>query len=160
MFHYVFKEKAMKRQLARTAAMLGFAAVSAHAQTPGGMMGGHGGMGAPGQGMSGQQSQQMMGGQMMNQEMMRDMSRMMRQMNDMMQSMSRAIDQHPMMDQDRMRDMAKLMEDMSATMREMSQQMAQGKMEPAMTRRMEERAGQMNRMLEELKKGAALSHER
>jgi hypothetical protein len=158
MFHYFFKEKAMKRQLATTAAILGFAAVSAHAQMSGGMTGGHGGM--PGQGMSGQHSQQMMGGQMMNQEMMRDMSGMMRQMTDMMQGMSRAIDQHPMMDQDRMRDMAKLMEDMSATMREMSQQMAQGKMEPAMTRRMEERAGQMNRMLEELKKGAALSHER
>ena len=151
MFHYFFKEKGMKRQLATTAAILGFAAVSAHAQMPGGTMGGHGGMGAPGQGMSVQQSQQMMGGQMMNQEMMRDLSGMMRQMNDMVQSMSRAIDQHPMMEQDRMRDMAKLMEDMSATMREMSQQMAQGRMNPAMTRRMEERAGQMNRMLEELK---------
>ena len=140
----------MKMPLATTMAMLAFAGVSAYAQMSGGTMGKQGGM--PGQGMSGQQSQQMMGGQMMGQEMMRDMSRMMRQLTDMMQGMSRDFDQHPTMDQNRMRDMSKLMQDMSVNMREMSQQMAQGKLDPAMTRGMEERTKQMNRKLEELKK--------
>ena len=146
-FHHFFKEKAMKRRLMTTAAILAFAAVSAHAQMSGGMKG------SPGQGMPGQQSQQMMGGQMMNQEMMREMSRLMRQLNDTMGGMSRTVSQQKQMDQTRMRDMSKLMADMSVTMREMSQQMAQGKMDPATTQRTRERVEQMNRMLEEFKKG-------
>ncbi len=137
----------MKRQLVMTAAMLAFAAASVHAQMSGGTKG------TPGQGMPGQQSQQMMGGQMMNQEMMREMSRMMHQLNDTMSDMSRTMSQQQHMDQTHTRDMSKLMADMSVTMREMSQQMAQGKMDPAMTKRMRERAEQMNRMLEEMKKG-------
>lgn len=126
------------------------ASVAAYAQMHGG--GGMAGDTKQGMDMSTQQSQQMMGGQMMSQEMMRDMSGMMRQMNDMMQNLSRVMDKQQPMDSARMHDMSKLMQEMSVTMGDMSKQMAQGKMDPAMTKQMQERIKHMNQALDKLRK--------
>ena len=136
----------MKTQLSLSAVAFALTASMAWAQMPGGQGG------TSGQGMGTQQSQQMMGGQMMSQEMMHDMSGMMRQMNDMMQNLSRVMDKQQPMDSARMHDMSKLMQEMSVTMGDMSKQMAQGKMDPAMTKQMQERIKRMNQTLDTLQK--------
>lgn len=143
----------MKQATRLTAAVLGLSATVALAQMgsgQGGMMGGQGAAGAPRHGMGTQQSQQMMGGQMMSQEMMRDMSGMMRQMDGMMQNMSHMMEQQPMMDQAHRQEMSKLMQEMSTTMRDMSKQMGQGKMDPATTKQMQDRIQRMDQMLRKL----------
>lgn len=140
----------MKTMFSMVVAALGMAGAVALAQMGGGP--GQGGAGAHRQDMGTQQSQQMMSGQMMSQEMMRDLSGMMRQMNDMMQNMSRMMDSPQAMDQARTRDMSKLMQEMSVNMRDLSQQMAQGKMDPKTTKQMQERLDRMNRTLNNLQK--------
>jgi len=140
----------MKKMFPMVVAAFGMAATVALAQMGGGP--GQGGAGAHRQDMSTQQSQQMMGGQMMSQEMMRDVSGMMRQLNDTMQGMSRALDSSRPMDAAHARDMSKLMQEMSTTMRDLSQQMAKGKMDPATTKQMQDRINRMNQTLNTLQK--------
>ncbi len=150
----------MKKVLLTAVLVGAFAAAPAMAQ-----MGGHGGMGMGHQQsqmtgnqqdsgmMSSQQSQHMMGGQqMMHQNMMRDMSGMMHQMNQMMRDISRMMDQHKDMSHSGMQKMSGLMNDMSTTMKDMSQQMATGQMDPALTKQMRDRIKAMNQIIESTQK--------
>lgn len=139
----------MKKMIVIVAVTFGMAGTTVLAQMDGGM-GAQGGAGAHRQDTGTQQSQQMMSGQMVSQEMMRDMSGMMRQMNDMTQSMSRVMESSRTMDPARARDMSKLMQEMSVNMRELSQQMAKGNMDPKTTQQMQERINRMNQTLNNL----------
>jgi hypothetical protein len=119
----------------------------------GGMMGGQqtqqGGM------MGTQQSQQAMGSQMMRNNMMRDMSATMKQMNGMMQKMSNTMEHGNMNDQTHMQDMSQTMNEMSDIMKEMAGKMAEGKMDTADMKKLQDRMKitrqEMDRMAKEYK---------
>jgi hypothetical protein len=130
----------MNKILSAAVVIIGFTASAALAQ-----MGGHEGMGS-------QQSHQMMGGQMMSQEMMKDMTGMMRQMNEMMQKLSHPMGHMTVTDHAKMQDMAKVMRDMAAQMNEMAAHMEKGEMDKATVKKMQERMKAMNQSIENLQK--------
>ena len=122
---------------------VGLAQMNDHGTTKGGQE--HPAMGK-------QQASHMMGSQMMNQEMMRNMTGLMKQMNEMMHKMTSTMDQKMTMDKGRMREMSRVMENMSVTMHEMSNQMGKGKMDPAITKKMKENIQEMNQMMDTIQR--------
>ena len=68
---------------------------------------------------------------MMSQEMMKDMTGMMKQMNEMMQKLSHPLGHMTVTDHAKMQDMAKVMRDMAAQMNEMAAHMEKGEMDKA-----------------------------
>lgn len=113
-------------------------------------MGGHDGTQnqPPQPGMGMQQGQQMMGGQMMSQQMMHDMSGMMQDMNAVMANMSHQMERGQNMGAEDRREMSRLMQEMSDGMHDLSQQMTQGKMDPGTAQKMRQRIHRMNQMLD------------
>lgn len=85
--------------------------------------------------------------QMMTREMMRNMSKIMDQMNIMTRDMKRIMDKTGDMDQLRVRDMARVMEQLSQAMQTMSQQMAKGEMNKNMLQEMEQHMNQIRNMI-------------
>lgn len=85
--------------------------------------------------------------QMMTREMMRNMSKIMDQMNMMTRDMKRIMDKSRDMDQLRVRDMARVMEQLSQAMQTMSQQMAKGEMDKNMMQEMEKHMNQIRSMI-------------
>jgi Spy/CpxP family protein refolding chaperone len=130
----------MTKILSAAVVIIGFTASAALAQ-----MGGHEGMGS-------QQSHQMIGGQMMSQEMTKDMAGMMKQMNEMMQKLSHPMGHMTVTDHAKMQDMAKVMRDMAAQMNEMAAHMEKGEMDKATVKKMQERMKAMNQSIENLQK--------
>lgn len=141
----------MKHTKLLAVAILGLMSGAAGAQ----MQGGHSGdmQGTQHEGMDTQQSQQMMGGQMMSQEMMRDMSGLMRQMSGQMQQMQKLMDRRASMDLAGQRHVAQMMDEMSTAMHEMAADMAQGKMDPGNMHRMQERMKRIEQMLKDMSDG-------
>lgn len=139
----------MKKNIVLAAVVISFTAMTALAQ----MMGNSKGTGDQQHQMGSHQSQQMMGGQMMNQGMMRDMSSIMGQMNEIMQKMSQSMEQQNGMDRTNMQEMSKIMNEMSVTMRVMSQQMAKGNMDTALMKKMQDRINTMNQIMGSVEKG-------
>ena len=137
----------MKKIFVSAAIVISLTAVTALAQ-----MGNSKGTGDQQHQMGSHQSQQMMGGQMMNQGMIRDMSSMMNQMNEIMQKMSQSMEQQNIMDRANMQEMSKIMNEMSATMRVMSQQMAKGNMDTALMKKMQKGINTMNQIMDSMEK--------
>ena len=134
----------MKNLLLFTGLFVCLTAVTAFAQ-----MGGHGGMAGHHDDsemhhMSTQQSTHMMGGHMMNMQMFREMSGIMSRMYHMMQNMPQN------MNMQRNKEMSSLMKEMSITMQEMSDHMAEGNMDTASAKKMEERMKAMNRIMDNM----------
>ncbi len=106
------------------------------------------------EGMTGsRQSSQMMGGQMMSQEMMHDMSGMMRQMQSLMQRMSMTMDRKQVMDHSQRQDILRTLDGMIITMKEMFQQIGKGKINPELMSKMQERMKYMNKVMDGMQKG-------
>jgi len=128
----------MKKILA-AAAVIGLAAGAAFAQMEGMK---HDGMG------SGQSSEMKKGEHMMSPEMMKDMSGMMNHMIEMMKQMSHSMGHRTVTEHMKMNDMAKVMKEMSGVMNEMADQMAKGKVDPAVMKKMQERIKMMTQVME------------
>ena len=137
----------MKKILVVITSVIALAAATTLAQMSGGS-GTGGQQQQPGGMVSSEQSQQMM-----SQEMMRDMSGMMIQMQIMMQKLTRTIEQRRGIDHSRMQDMSKVMNDMSVTMKEMSDHMGKGTMDPAVVKTMNEKMQTMIQRLDAMQRG-------
>lgn len=127
--------------------VIGLAAATAFAQTgmqqqqqPGGMAGS-------------QTSSQVMGGQVMSQEMMHEMSGMMGQLQNLMQRMSITMDQKQDMENSKKQGIMRTMDGMIITMKEMFQQIGKGKIDPEVKSKMQERMKYMNKVMDGLQKG-------
>jgi len=145
------EEVIMKKTLIVIALAFGLASGTAFAQ-----MGGSGGTGGqqqqPGGMMGSQQSHQMMGGQMMSQDMMRDMASMMEQMNKMMGKLSHPMNHVAVTDHAKMNEMGKVMHEMAAQMNEMATHIEQGKMDQATVNKMHANMQVMNKKLDAMQK--------
>lgn len=97
-------------------------------------------------------SREMDNRQMMDRDMMRNMTGMMGQMNDMMQKMTNTMKDKTTMEHMKMGDMAKIMNEMSGQMREMADRMEKGNMDQATMNKMQERMKAMNQSIENLQK--------
>ena len=107
--------------------------------------------GKMGQGMMGSQySSQVMSAQMMSRVTMREMSRMMEQMNNMMQDMARVMNQQQPMDQARRKDMAGIMEHMSDGLREMAKQTNKGTMDNEEKENLQKMVTEMSQMMDQM----------
>lgn len=101
-----------------------------------------------------QQSTQRMGAQMMREETMREMSRMMVEMREMLRDMSEMMDRSRLREEGHRQDMARLMERMSVALRNMSQHMAQGDLPDAERDRLRQEIRDMERMMDGLEADA------
>jgi hypothetical protein len=126
--------------------VIGLAAATAFAQMGGQQQQQPGGM------TGSQKSAQVMGGQMMSQEMMHEMSGMMGQLQNLMQRMSMTMDQKQDMDHSKRQGIMRTMDGMIITMKEMFQQIGKGKIDPEMMSKMQERMKYMNKMMDGMQK--------
>jgi hypothetical protein len=129
-------------RLLTTAAFIAGTAGAAMAQMAGGGMTGQGAK--PGT-MTSQMGSRMMGGQMMQAEMMHGMVGTMTQMNQIMERMAGSMGQG--MDMRTLAGMSRMMEDMAGMMKEMAARMRDGKMSEAMLKRMNERMASMTKAM-------------
>ena len=89
-------------------------------------------------------------GHVMSHEMMRNMPRLMQQMQIMTKEMNRIMDNSGTMDKVKIREMAQVMEKLSLAMRKMSQHMLTGSMDKNMFQEMEQQMNQISSMLKTL----------
>jgi len=142
----------MKKSAVISIIMAGLAAGGAFAQMAGVGMGGNGGhMGdqqhQTGNMMSSEQSHQMMDSQMMNHEMMRDISGMMGQMSEIIHKMTATMDHGSGSNHDAMKEIGNMMRDLAAQMSEMSTHIERGKMDQATVKAMR---GKMELLIKKL----------
>ena len=83
----------------------------------------------------------------MSHEMMRNMTRLMHQMQMMTRDMNRIMEKSATMDKARIREMAKVMEKLALAMRKMSQHMLEGDMNKNMFQEMERQMNQIQTMI-------------
>lgn len=136
----------MKKTVLTTCMLLGFTAATSFAQMNGGMMGGQ--QQHSGNVMIAQQSQAIKSGQMTNQEMMRDMAGMMKQMNETMQKMTHTIENKTVMEPRELLAMGKMTREMAAQMNEMADHMEPGRMDKQMINKMQERMKSMHQKID------------
>ena len=87
---------------------------------------------------------------MMSNEMMRNMTQVMKQMQLMTRDMTHMMERSGAMDQHRMRDMARMMEQMSQHMHNMSEHMNEGKMDPDMANKMKQNMEKIQQMMKDM----------
>lgn len=88
--------------------------------------------------------------QMMSHEMMRNMSRVMQQMQIMTHDMNRIMEKSATMDPTRMREMSHIMEQLSQAMHKMSKHMAKGDMNKNMLQEMERHMKKISSMIKNM----------
>lgn len=99
---------------------------------------------------SGNQMRSSQSTQMMSHEMMRDMTRVMDQMQTMTRDMNRIMEKTATMDQTRTREMSRIMEQLSLGMHKMSQYMAKGEMNKKMLQEMEQHIKKIRVMIKNM----------
>ncbi len=97
-------------------------------------------------------SSQMKGGQMMSQDMMKNMTEMMKKMNGMMERLSHPMHHMTVTDHTQMNELGKVMRKMASEMNEMAIHMEKGGMDAATAKKMQERMKAIDRDLEALQK--------
>ncbi len=101
--------------------------------------------------MEGMGSSEMKGSQMMSQDMMANMTEMMKQMNGMMQRLSHPMYHMTVTDHTRMNELGKVMRKMATEMNEMAAHMEKGEMDAATAGKMQERMKAIDAELEALR---------
>ena len=95
-------------------------------------------------------SSQMMQSQTANKEMMRNMSRVMEQMNTMMQDMSRVSSRDQAMNQDRRREMASIMEHVADGLHDMAKHMHEGTLNEQTRMSLQKQIDEMNQQMRKM----------
>lgn len=129
----------MKNIIMGSIAMVVLLTAAAFGQMGGGAMGGmqNGGMGSQ---------------QPMSQNMMQNMTGMMKHMNEMMQKLSHPMGHMTVTEHAKFQDMAKIMREMATSMTELAAHMDKGKMDQATAVTMREKMNVLNKNLEALEK--------